>query len=463
MGMSIDGLATGLDTTSIINALMGVEAAPQQVLKRRAAGIEQFISALQSLNTKVADLATLAAKTATPTGTTAFAVASSGTAATGVARPTAQAGSVSFTVDALAQTHTAVTAAYSNSTGWPDSPATITITGTDGVRHEVTAASGSLDAMVTAVNAAGAGVTAVKVAAGVDGSGTQQYRLQFTATSQGAAGAFTVHRGTAADTDAGIAPDLFAAPGAAIVSQGQDAQVTLYPGTGAATTLTSSGNTFANLLPGLDATVSAVSATAVTLTVTPDAKAVSASAKALVDGLNGVFSTINSGSAVSSNATTGTTTAGRFVGDSTVRTVQRTLFEAASYPVGGKSPIEIGIKVQKDGTLLFDEAKFEAAYAADPAAASAQLEALSARVAAAAESVSDRFDGSLTLKIQSQQGLARTYNDQIEAWQTRLDSRRVTLTRIYAGLETAISGLNSQQAYLSSSLAALTASSGSES
>ena len=57
---SISGLVSGLDTTSIISQLMQLEAAPQTLLKNKQATESSTVSALQTLNTKIASLATAA-------------------------------------------------------------------------------------------------------------------------------------------------------------------------------------------------------------------------------------------------------------------------------------------------------------------------------------------------------------------------------------------------------------------
>ncbi|MBC7761380.1 MAG: flagellar hook-associated protein, partial [Candidatus Saccharibacteria bacterium] len=65
MGISLDGLSSGLDTTSLITQLMTAEAAPQNLLKTQVTTSNTMISALQGLNTRMAtlaDSATAAAK-----------------------------------------------------------------------------------------------------------------------------------------------------------------------------------------------------------------------------------------------------------------------------------------------------------------------------------------------------------------------------------------------------------------
>lgn len=453
MVFAIDGLASGMNTTSIINALIDVEALPQSILKSKVSGHQSLVTALQALNSKIASLATLAFKTTTPSGLTVFTASSSSPSVLAVASDSASAGSTDIVVDKLAQTHTGVTKALA---GWPVSPPVITLVDSAGVKTEITASSASLDDVVSAVNAAGVGVTAMKVASGTDpATGEQLYRLQFTSKTSGAAGSFTAYRGSIAEVDAGTATDLFTETGGALVKQGQDAELRLWPGTTAEQTITSATNTFKALLPGVDVTVSEASATPVTITVARDGKAVSAKAEELVKALNEVFDFVAAKSAVSTAGAGQKVLGGVFLGDSTVRAVNGLIFSAVSTPVNGKSPSEIGIVITKHGNLTFDAAKFEKAYAADPVQVESTLREISAQVEKAAKTGSDKYTGLVTSKITGQETLMRDLNDQILDWDGRLASRRSTLERIFSAMEVRLNNMNSQSAWLSSQLASL--------
>lgn len=444
MGTSIDGLATGMDTTALIKSMMDVERIPQTLLKSKVTQAETFVKSLQGLNTKVADLATLAAKTAKAGTFSAMTGTASSDAVSVKTSSTAAAGSVSFTVDRLAAIHTGVSAAM---TSWPDSPPALAIKAADGTVKEFTAASASLDDVVRAVNDAGAGVTAVKVPAGKDASGADQFRLQFSSTTSGAAGNFEVFRGTAATVADGTATSVFTA-GGSVTTTGTDAQVTLWPGTGAAQAVTSATGKFTNLMPGVDVTAAKVSADPVTVTVARDEKALTDKAAALIDGLNDAFSYIRA-------RTGNSTVAGVFSADSTIREAHRVLYSAGSEPIDGKSPYEYGIKVLKTGSLELDKEKFAAAMAKDPAATTAALEAVSTRIEKAANQLSDKYDGTITKKITGQQSLVKTFNDRISDMEVRLSNREATLKRTFAVLEVSIKTLTTQQGWLSSQIASL--------
>lgn len=451
-GLGLSGLSSGLDTTTIINKLMAIEASPQTTLKSRLSTASSFRSALQSVNAAVAAVATSAKDAAKPGALTSFTTASTSSAVTATARSTAVAGSVSFTVDRLAATQISVSDAVPDpSTAFGSSITVRTGSGATAKDTTITPASGSLDDLVAAVNTSGSGVTATKIAAGVVG-GTQQYRIQFASSTSGSAGAFTLVSGSSYAAGTPISTTT--------VATAQDAQLTLYGGTAAEQVVTSASNTFSSLVSGVDLTVSATTSTAATITVTPDATAATASAQALVAGLSTLFSGIASATAVttttSSTGSKTSTSAGVLTGDGSVRLLKDSLLTAATDAVGGRSPAEIGIVVTKDGTVTFDQAKFAAAMKADSAGTTVMFQTIAGRVASTAAAASDPFTGTLSQKITSQQTTESGLTKEIGDWDTRLATIQAQYTKQFNDLETAMNALSSQASYLTSQIAGLT-------
>jgi flagellar hook-associated protein 2 len=460
MSLAIDGLISGLNTTSLIDQLMAVEAAPQALLKNRVTTSQALVGAMQGLNANVASLATLATKTALPATRDLFSATSSATSVSVSAASGASVGTLALSVTSVARGQVSVSAAM---TVWPDSPATFTIVGADGTKTELTAATSSLDDVAAAVNGSTTGVKAIKVAAGTDaGTGAQQYRLQFSSSTTGASSAFSIYRGTAADVTAGTATNLLAATGAATVTAASDASITLWAGTSAQQAITSSTNSFANILPGVAVTVSQVEASPVSITVARDTAGVGNVASALVDGLSSVFSLVDQSSSVStSTSATGvvSTRAGVFTGNSTVLDVRQRIISAASDPVNGRSPSEIGLTLTRGGTTQYDSAKFSAALASDPAGTQAMLQAVATRIAAAATAASDKYTGTITTAITGQQSTVASLSSQITDWDARLASQRAGLQATYSKLEVSLSNLKAQSAWLSSQIAGLSSGS----
>ncbi|WDF33756.1 flagellar filament capping protein FliD [Arthrobacter agilis] len=450
MASSIDGIASGLQTKALIDQLMQVEARPQTLLKAKVTTTQGLVTTLQQLNTRLSSLTELATKTAKPEALDLYKAISSGDAAKATASASALPGSLDFTVKQLAQSQSSVTAAM---TSFSAEPTTLTLRTAGGASTEIST-TGTLDDVVAAVMKANVGITATKVAAGKDADGVQQYRLQFTAKEPGAENGFSVFRGTADDVTAKTATDLFAGTDAATVRTAKDAELVLWGGTAAEQTVASSSNTFADLLPGVAVTVSKVSADPVSVTIAGDADGTSKVAKDLVDSLRSALSFIAMNTAVTPGITaTAKPTAGKFTGDSAVRSIAQSVLSAATAPINGRSTAEMGISLTRTGTVEFDETKFAAALAANPGQVKDALTQLSTRVAEAGKSASDKFDGDVTKRIQSQEASIRSMNDRVTDWGRSLDKRRATMERTYAALEVTLSKMQAQGDWLSSQLA----------
>lgn len=437
MGFAVDGLSSSLDTTALINGLIQLEAIPQNLLKKKVSGTQGMISALQQLNTRIASLAKLSKETAKPAALDLFTAKTSSTAATATVTSGASAASLNFSVTNIAQAQVSVTDAV---TAWPNT--SMTIVGAEGP-VDITSASSSLDDIVTAINAAGAGVTALKVASGRNGADEPQYRLQLTSQASGRGGAFTVSGTTVGTTDITVA---------------QDAEIKLWTGTAAEQSITSATNTFENVLPGVNIAVSAKTTEPVSLTVGRDTARSTKVVETFVSEVNSVLAMIATRTAVTNSTDAAgkpVLSAGVFTGDSTIRTANQKILTAATAPVDGVSPSSIGVNITKAGALEFDQAKFEKALTENPARVQAVLQAIAERVTAAATEVSDKHDGTISAKIIGQESLVKSIGTQISEWDNRLSSRRATLERTFVAMEVRLSSLNSQSAWLTSQLSSL--------
>lgn len=453
MGIALDGLVSGLNTTELINALMDVQEIPRNLMKAKSDDKTVIISQLQSLNTSLQELAAKAKTAASGESLSTFSATSSSKNVTVSLRPGAAALTADIVVDRLAQKHTVVTAA---STEWPDAPPTLTLENAAGERVEVTAGSSSMADVARAINGAGFGITASVVSAGKDADGNPMQRLQLIATESGVDSTFHVFRGDTAAVEAGTAVDVATTAGAAIVATGADAQVRLWAGTAAEQTITSSENTFTDLFTGIDVTVTAASTDPVTVGVAVDNAARTTAAADFVKQIASLLTRIDNGSkATVGGGADDTTTLGVFTGDSTVRALRQALAEAVQYPVDGVSPSSVGISIDRYGVLTIDEKKFAAALADDPDGVTGIFTGIAARVQETTETYSDKYDGLLTSRITGQQSEVDSLGDQLERWDVRLEQRRATLERTYARLETMLSQMQSQSSYLTSQLSSL--------
>ena len=233
---------------------------------------------------------------------------------------------------------------------------TITATVVNGLRsgtvtaNNVSVGDGSLSAIVAAINAANAGVsaTAVQVAA-------NQYRLQLASNTSGAGSDPSIAASELDATNVG---------GFSTVTAGADAQITIGTGPGAYS-ITSSSNTMSGVLPGVTMTPKALSATPITVTVARDGNALADKVQKLVDAANGVKAAIDTATAYDA----ANKKASPLTGDSTARRVTQSLYGALAYTVAGSNPTSpglAGVSVDKSGNFTFDRAKFVTAYTSDP-------------------------------------------------------------------------------------------------
>ena len=455
MSMSVDGLVSGMDTTSIISQLMSVEAAPQNALKTKLSATQNTVSAYRTVNTTFLAI-TATADTALTAGlwTTTKATSTSAANATATASAGALTGSLTFSVTQLAAPHavsnrntagtwTSSTSAYGASSievfdKAGVSKGTIAIGGTQTVADAaaaINASSMGLSAAVVQISATEVGLQVTSTTTGAD--------TEFSFTG---AGTFSVNQ------------------------QAQDAQISV--GTVNPYTVSSATNTFTGVLPGT--TITAVKAdplTPVTVSVVSDPNTIAAKMQALVDAVNASIKTVKD----YTSTATGSTAA--LKGDWSVSQLSGALADAVSSAVGADgSPVQVGFQLNKDGTVAFDKAKFIAALnntpdlakrmvlgtaASDPDGVPgsgdevAAIDGIATRLRKVAVSASDATTGTLVSLANGQDSMVKDIQDRIADWDLRLAKRKETITAQFTAMETALSSLKNQSTWLAGQIASL--------
>ncbi|MBI4940723.1 MAG: flagellar filament capping protein FliD [Actinobacteria bacterium] len=339
--VSISGAVSGLDTQSIINSLVSVQANQQTLLKSKQATAQKASDAYKALMTSLDALAAKAKAVADTSAWKGLTTTSSSSGVTTAATGTTSGG-LTFDVTAVAARHALVSAETVGSGAAVVASGPLTLTKSDGSVTTIEVGNGTLGEVVSAINEAKAGLSASAVQ-----TGPGQYRLQVSATAAGSTSAFTLD---------GV--DGFSAMN--VLTQGTDAVIHV----GDALTgydITSASNTFTDVVPGLSFTVSRVES-AVTVSSTVDGSAVATDVQALVDSANALLADI----AKQTTYDTTTKTGGPLTGSSSVRNLTQSIMST----VGGAGAA--GISLTRDGKLAFDKAAFTTAFAADPAAVAAQ-------------------------------------------------------------------------------------------
>ncbi|HEV2369503.1 MAG TPA: flagellar filament capping protein FliD, partial [Acidimicrobiales bacterium] len=115
--VAINGLVSGIDTTSVINALMTAYQQPQVDLQNQQSGIQSLVQDWQAINSKLAALQTAADAINTASNWDVVTASSSNTAvATATGGSGATTGSISFTVNQLAAADTLASSGSVSST-----------------------------------------------------------------------------------------------------------------------------------------------------------------------------------------------------------------------------------------------------------------------------------------------------------------------------------------------------------
>lgn len=434
---SISGLASGLDTATIINQLMQLEAIPQNRLESRMATEESAVSKLQDLNKLVAALAGQAEKLAAQDAWAPLKGTSSIDGVTVTATTGASGGNYTVTVNQLAVAHrlTAGSTHAMDDVVTSGGATTVELT-IGGVTKALDTGDGTLKGLIDALNAPGTGVRATTI-----NLGNGSHRLRVEAIETGVDTSFTLK-----NTDG---TDVFAS---ATVTAGQDASITI-----GMDTVTSTTNTFSDVIDGVEFTLTGGvgAGDSFDLSVTRDSEGLTESVRALVDKVNEALSEIDRLTAYDSVSNT----AGPLSGDATLRSIRSELINTI-YASDNTSLSTVGVELDRNGRLVFDEAVFAEAYAADPEGVAAKLGSgpvggLAARIQTVSVAASDAYEGSLTNTIKGREQTIDRLADSIADWDYRLDLRRQTLTRQFTALETAMSQMQSQGQWLAGQIASL--------
>ncbi len=182
-----------------------------------------------------------------------------------------------------------------------------------------------------------------------------QVNLVLTSAESGAANAFAI---SLSPDSSGTTTDLSGAADARIRMGGSY-------GVGGIE-LTSSSNTFDNVIEGVSLSVNKVHKDgdpALTLTIDQDKSATKGKAQSFVDAFNALMTSFDSLTASGSDSSA----RGSLAGDSSVRAIEGRLNTLLRTDFGGNSLINFGISADRNGKLTIDTARFEAAVAKDPA------------------------------------------------------------------------------------------------
>lgn len=456
-GLALSGLASGVDTSAIVEQLMALERQSITRLGYRQSAVSGQQDALKSIASKLSALKTAASElsasgtwkqsqTAESSDPTRVAVAMTGGA--GIGGHTIQ---VDRLASSMQRGYSYTPAAGTISISYTDQadPKTIDIT---------VEADDTLQQVADAINAKSSG----PVVAAIVKNGAGEERLVLSSRITGSESDFAV-------TAPGVLTDD--ATYTTADKTKLDASYSLDGGPVA----TSQTNVLENLLPGLRVTLKGVTAAPATVSVTEptlDRDAVKAKVKAFVDAYNAVVDTTNAllDEKKVSNPTSGFQAAlGSLHADTGMRSMLGNLREQMTEIVAGagiNDLADLGISVPratgsssadgKAGRLVIDDAKLTQALESDWTAVSAYFEDFSKTVDAFVKTQTGG-SGIIDERLKSADRTLDRLQDQVERTNERLDAKEQRMKAQFAAMEIALQNSQSQQAWLSGQLAALNA------
>lgn len=430
MASTVDGLVSGLSTSSMISQLMSIEAAPQNRLKTKVSDAQTTVTSYQSVNTKLAAMKTAADDLSQLSTWRSIKPTSSSASVTAAATPgvtSTQTGSLTFDVVQLAKAQVSTARVNADAPIADNDFISITVSDDPNAQPVQVNLNGNRTAqgVSDAINNAGLAVKASVVT-----TSTGESVLSLTAAKTGEANRFAVSGLNIGLKDAVPPQDALLQVGGAEEDGGYQVK--------------SSSNTFTDLMKGVTLTASKVE-TGVSVEVTADTAGMADKVKAMVDAANAVISEVTKQTKYDATTKKGSALSGDFM----VRQITQSVLSAVSQgqeDIGSLS--KLGVQLEKDGTLSFKKEAFEASYAADPD----KFQAAGIAMADTFEALAKKQTDNVTAAITGRKSIIDSMTDQIDNWDIRLEQRRTTLTKQYASLETALSNLKSQSSYLASQL-----------
>lgn len=451
--ISIGGLATGLDTNTIVSQLVRLE-------RRRAVDLLQIDqldqqakqSAFATFGTKLADLLSAVDALRDPSSALARTATSSDADTIGAtAGSGALVGTTEISVTQLARNAIAV-----SGTGVASETATIA-TGTGSFSFRIGSgdlqtialdATTTLEQLASNINALGVGANATVVNLGT--SSAPDYRLRLATRESGLSNALTI---ATDDTTLGVT----------VTQTAQNASFTV---SGFATAFSRESNVVNDVVSGVTLTLKDTGGP-ISIGVATDAAQVTKDVQSVVTAYNALVAFVDEQSEVSQDTSSddGDVTSGPLAFDGTVRSIMDGLRSAVSSAVEGLTGdytllAEAGLESTQDGTLKLDASKLAAALASDEEGVSQLFGGLGA-IGGAFDRVHDYLtgvsssDGLLAARNKSITDNLATLTERIAAGERSVAAFEQDLRDQFTRLEVLVSQLQSQGAFLTSALGKL--------
>lgn len=471
------GLGSNIDAENIITQLMAAEKVPITKVEAENTKLETKLSTWGRIQSSFSALKDASAALTKDSFWSATSATSSDDKSVSVSTTSSTAsGNYSIQVNQLAKSQYLASSSFS---------AKDAVVGDGTIRIELGTFTANPVAPPAATFAAKAAASAVDIDIGPGDNTLEKIRDKINAANAGvtaslvydATGARLVLRGApGSDNAMKISVTEGATPGLSALAYDPSSDITAMSETQAATDakatingvpVTSSTNTFSDVIDGLTIQVGKVTSEPVEVNVKQDNESIRKGIEAFRSAYNDVVGLIR----VQTLYDEGSKTAGPLQGDSTATGLLGQLRSMAYSSSSGSSLFsrltDIGLTAAKDGTLSVDNAKLDTAmgklpelkaFFATSDEANPSREGLAERFRKLASQVSDS-EGSISSRTEGIKGSIKRNEDKIERLETRSSLIENRLRAQYTALDQSMAKLNSLSSYVTAQLSALNKSS----
>ncbi len=429
MALSSPGIGSGLDVKSIVSQLVALERRPIELLQERKTKLNTQLSSFGLLQSYAGNLQSAAGQLgSTDFWARASARSSDATAVAVTAQGTSTPASYSIDVTSLAAAQSLSTAEGAITDASNMGAGTITITrGGNAVPIEILDGS-SLSAVRDQINAAAAGVNAAIIQ---DSTGP---RLVFTASDTGTANAVSI-------AVSGASGQLSALTYPGNMGQDRPAANAVLRVNGLQ--ITSASNVLTDVIDGLGLTLSRVTTTPVQITLGPDTTTLR---KGITDFV-AAYNEINKYLTTQTKYDEASKSAGALQGDRTAVSLQsrlRGLLQQSSPASTAFARLsDLGLQMQRDGSITVSDAALDAALA-NPGEVARAFSTLETGFGTRFKALTDGIvgtDGLLTSRATGlRESIARNDKDQ-QRLEDRVLRVQERITRQYSALDASLNQL----------------------
>lgn len=461
------GIGSGLDLSSLLDGLRSSEQQRLVPLQRQASSYNTKLSAYGTLQSSLANFQTAAEALGKASLYEGVKTTTDSDAFKAVANEKADPGSYSIEVQQLARSQSLVSAGQAGVDDKIGSGGKITLSLGDGAGNisetvdiDLADADSSLSGIRDAINAADIGVNASIVN---DGSGTP-YRLVLSSNTTGTAS--QISASVAENNGDGSTPlgDLLnydSTAGSGAMSQtvaARDAKLSVN-----GIEIVSQTNRVEEAIEGVTLTLSKTTSEPQSLTATRDTDSVKAALDRFVKAYNSVNTLSDKLTAFDSEKEI----SGVLLGDSTARTAETRVRGALNTAISGgafSSLAEIGVSLQRDGTMKIDDEKLDKALANNLADVGQLLAGKdeSGGLSKVLVSTLDAVAGEQGLLQSASNGMKTRIDNLTESMEREQESIDSTIARYqkqFVQLDSIMASINSTSNYLTQQFASLNKSS----